>query len=155
MTRHHRTPSASIVFVSREGESGTEVLLQHRNQTHMLPNIWDGVGGHVEAGESVREAAQRELKEEVGLDIAIEDLSFLMVTHNQISPTERYYNFFFKTARFNGTPEILEPHKHDALQWFSLKNLPSPIITDRNLALTHWQEPLGFLELNTESDVKK
>lgn len=61
-------PTVHIWFYSANGK----ILLQQRGphkQTH--PLLWDvSVAGHVEAGESVTVAAQREVREEIGLEIA-------------------------------------------------------------------------------------
>lgn len=44
------------------------VLLLHRNRP---PNqgLWNGVGGHIEAGETPRQACLREIREETGFDV--------------------------------------------------------------------------------------
>ncbi|MDY6846026.1 MAG: 8-oxo-dGTP diphosphatase, partial [Chloroflexota bacterium] len=45
-----------------------QVLMLHRN---FPPNqgLWNGVGGHIEPGETARQAVIREVKEETGYDI--------------------------------------------------------------------------------------
>ena len=50
--------------------SGTKILLQKRALCKDIqPGKWDtAVGGHVDAGECVVDAARRELKEELGID---------------------------------------------------------------------------------------
>lgn len=48
-----------------------EILLQKRSNSD---NIWGLPGGAVELGESIEEAAIREIKEETGLDIKVEYL---------------------------------------------------------------------------------
>lgn len=62
----HRT-SAHVLFVNDAGQ----VLLRLRDDRPDLPypNQWDLVGGAVEAGETIMEAAVREVKEEIGLDV--------------------------------------------------------------------------------------
>jgi 8-oxo-dGTP diphosphatase len=59
--------SAHVLFVNASGE----VLLRLRDDRADLPypNQWDLVGGAVEAGETITEAALREVKEEIGLDV--------------------------------------------------------------------------------------
>jgi 8-oxo-dGTP diphosphatase len=60
--------------------SGDDVLLlRHSDASDRFPGRWNGIGGHVEAGECVRAAARRELREETGLDLA--DLSLRGVVH--------------------------------------------------------------------------
>ena len=43
------------------------ILLLKRKPDDFLPNHWEVPGGHVEAGETLPEAMQRELEEETGL----------------------------------------------------------------------------------------
>jgi 8-oxo-dGTP pyrophosphatase MutT (NUDIX family) len=59
--------SAHVLFVNASGE----VLLRLRDARADLPypGQWDLVGGAVEAGETITEAARREVKEEIGLDV--------------------------------------------------------------------------------------
>jgi 8-oxo-dGTP diphosphatase len=53
-----------LVFLTR----GNEVLLIKRGADRaVFPNQYNGLGGHVEKGESVLEAARREVEEESGL----------------------------------------------------------------------------------------
>ncbi len=55
-------------IVLREGEGGPEVLLLRHRAGH-----WDFPKGHVEEGESEEQTALREVKEESGLSVAIEE----------------------------------------------------------------------------------
>ena len=65
--------------------NGEDVLLiQRAPGAHLFPGMLNGVGGHVERGENVMSAAQRELREETGLDIP--DLSLCCVLHADEGP---------------------------------------------------------------------
>ncbi|MDE5539880.1 MAG: NUDIX hydrolase, partial [Bacilli bacterium] len=53
----------------------SQVLLQKRSPNKRFhPNKWALCAGHVDAYESLEEAAIREIKEEVGLDVDLKDL---------------------------------------------------------------------------------
>jgi 8-oxo-dGTP diphosphatase len=52
-------------------QSGDDVLMLKGAPTKRLyPNLWNGVGGHLEAGEDILSSVRREVKEETGLEIA-------------------------------------------------------------------------------------
>jgi 8-oxo-dGTP diphosphatase len=54
----------TLVFIQRNGEL---LLLKGAPHKRLWANLYNGIGGHVEQGESIRDAALREIKEEVGL----------------------------------------------------------------------------------------
>lgn len=58
--------------------SNDEILLQTRNSQVMFPNMMDiSFSGHIKAGETSLEAAIREGKEELGIDLEIDKLQYL------------------------------------------------------------------------------
>jgi 8-oxo-dGTP pyrophosphatase MutT (NUDIX family) len=59
-------PAIAVILINREGK----VLLQKRSDV----KLWGIPSGHVEPGETVEEAAVREVKEETGLNIKITKL---------------------------------------------------------------------------------
>lgn len=68
----------AIVFLYRKGPEGLELLWQRRSDSiSRFPGYYDiSAGGHVNLGESVVEGAIREAREEIGAEIAPEDLEF-------------------------------------------------------------------------------
>jgi 8-oxo-dGTP diphosphatase len=63
----HAARLATVAFV----RSGDDVLLmRHPDGSDRFAGRWNGIGGHVEAGEGIQAAARRELREESGLDVA-------------------------------------------------------------------------------------
>ncbi|AMB94990.1 hypothetical protein HMPREF3090_02965 [Aerococcus sp. HMSC23C02] len=117
----------------------------------MLPQQWDLISGHVEAAESVRQAIVREAKEEIGIELDVDDLDFVLLSHNRINRDTTYYNIFFTSQRFQGQPHILEPEKHDALDWFPLDDLPSPLVKDRKLALEALRTGQTYVEVDFDA----
>ncbi|AOV97231.1 dihydroneopterin triphosphate diphosphatase [Edwardsiella hoshinae] len=66
---YKRPESVLVVIYARQ--SGRVLMLQRRDD----PDFWQSVTGSLEAGESAPQAAQREVKEEVGIDIVDEHLT--------------------------------------------------------------------------------
>lgn len=66
---YKRPESILVVIYARQG--GRVLMLQRRDD----PDFWQSVTGSLESGESPSQAAQREVKEEVGIDIVKEHLT--------------------------------------------------------------------------------
>lgn len=119
---------ASYVIFRRDNS----VLLQLRQNTGYMDGHWaTAAAGHVEAGESAEAAALREAHEELGVEIAAEDLVPLTAMHRfqpQGTALEQRVDFFFSTEQWAGEPCIMEPHKAADLQWFALDELPAPLV---------------------------
>lgn len=60
--------SARLVTLSFVLNGDDVLLLRHRESSDRFAGHWNGVGGHVEPGECIRDAALRELREETGLE---------------------------------------------------------------------------------------
>ncbi|MDR0702748.1 MAG: NUDIX domain-containing protein [Azoarcus sp.] len=98
------------------------ILLLRRAGTGFFDGLYSLPGGHVEEGESIHQAAARELEEETGLRLAPGDLDWFGVTHRR-SDTNRI-DFFLRARRWQGEPRLCEPNKCDVLGWFTRDALP-------------------------------
>ncbi len=66
---------------------GDEVLLIRRAPNRrVFPNRYNGVGGHVEPGEDLRQAARREIAEETGISVETLRLAGLVLIDTHTSP---------------------------------------------------------------------
>mgnify|MGYP001050837068 FL=1 len=73
-----------------------EVLLQYRCADKKLyPNMWDtSFAGHIDAGESSIQAVIREGKEELGIDVDLEKLEFIMTMVEKVKYEQIVSNEF-------------------------------------------------------------
>ena len=120
---------AAYVFLLRETDAGTGVLLQLRQNTGYMDDHWAAAAaGHVEKGETAYDAARREALEEIG----VEDLELTFVTSMQrtrsAEPIDERIDFFFTARSWSGEPRIVEPAKCADLRWCLLEELPDPVV---------------------------
>jgi 8-oxo-dGTP pyrophosphatase MutT (NUDIX family) len=123
MDRFQVIPAAYVVL-----RRGDQVLLLLRANTGYMDGYWAVPAGHVEKDESVLAAAIREVREEVGVEIAPADLVPITAMHRTGG-----------TGEWTGEPRLLEPEKADGLDWFALDKLPDPVVPHeaRVLAALH------------------
>ena len=125
---------AAYVLLTRPSSRGTEVLLQLRGAAaSYMPHHWaSGAAGHVEYGESVAVAAAREAHEELGITLDPADLQPLCALQRtepgNPDPVEQRVDFFLLAERWAGEPAVQEPGKCERLGWFTLDELPSPVV---------------------------
>jgi 8-oxo-dGTP diphosphatase len=123
---------ATYVFLLRPAPmpGGREVLLQLRRGTGYMDEHWAAaVAGHVERGESVFDAAQREAGEEVGISgVGLQAWCAMQRTGTSGDPVDERVDYFFTATTWTGTPRIVEPDKCADLRWFNLDALPTPVV---------------------------
>lgn len=140
--RHAGIPTGVHVVL----DEGDRVLLMRRAGTGFFDGLYSLPGGHLEEGESVRETAVREMREELGIDIDTAELAVVGVVHRR-SDTNRI-DFFLRASRWSGTPHIAEPDKCDDLRWFERDALPAATVPYVRAALLAgagpWIRELGW-----------
>ena len=103
---------ASYVYLLREGDAGTEVLLQLRQGTPYMDGHWAAAAaGHVERGETAYDAARREALEELGVTDVSLDLVFTMQRTQHGEAIDERVDWFFTARSWTGTPRVVEPDK--------------------------------------------
>ncbi|CAN5120986.1 NUDIX hydrolase [soil metagenome] len=113
-----------------------EVFIVFQNKVllrrHDKYGIWLSVGGHIELNEDPNEAALREVKEEVGLDIRL-DNSLLPPTKATDTAQDLIPPFFLGRHRIN------ETHEHITFIYFATSNTDHlNLSTTEKSADVHW-----------------
>jgi len=85
---------------------------------------WTMTGGKVDFGETLKEAAVREVFEETG--IKVKDLKLISVT-DDIVKDAHFVTIGFLCEDFEGEAKVMEPDEIVEWKWFGLNNLPSPL----------------------------
>ena len=102
------------------------VFLVHRSPSKAwYPNVWDLPGGHLEPGENSRQALVRELREELGVDIAPPTGKALLVRREADVLLE-----VWRVEEWVGDIVNAAPDEHDGFGWFSLDEAISLDLAD-------------------------
>jgi len=126
-------PVTVHLFFLRENQ----ILLLRRFNTGFRDGEYSVPAGHLDGGETVMAAAIREAKEEVGVDLVMDDMVFSSVMH-RIEDDERV-DFFVHVRKWQGELFNAEPEKCDDLRWVKIDALPVNIIPYVKQALeNHW-----------------
>lgn len=109
-----------VVFIIN---SKGQVLLQKRSSKKKLwPNMWDiTAGGHVLAGEFGFEATIRECKEEIGVELTKNDLTFLGSTKSTNIKGEiinnQFNEFYIANKEIDETKLKLQEEEVSEIKW--------------------------------------
>jgi ADP-ribose pyrophosphatase YjhB (NUDIX family) len=125
-----------------------QILLLQRQNTGYMDGYWSLPAGHHDGGQTLKEAMCREAKEEAGVNIQPEDLTFIHVMHRHQANDGERIDFFFGCTSWTGSITNAEPHKCSALTWFSPDALPSNLVPSVKHALQH----IAAQEMYSEED---
>lgn len=114
-----RFPVVVHVMLKRGGA----VALLKRAGTGFMDGYYALPGGHQEQGESVSQAARRELMEELGVE-AVVLVPVCVLPYR--SGRHQGINFVFACPEYNGSAKINEPEYSAELVWVAAGELPHP-----------------------------
>jgi len=101
--------------------------------------------GHVDENESALEAAIREAKEEIGIDLKKESLRHAITMHNNFLD-KIYMNLFFEVLSYDGEISNKEPHKCEEIQFFAPSSLPGQMVPYVKQAIMAFGNGLSYYE---------
>lgn len=110
------------IFIINEKK---QVLLEKRSANKRFdPNKWALCAGHVDSKESLENAALRELKEEVGLNISITDLK--PFAEKELSKKEKnshITHFFYVKSNLKENEFVIQKEELSEVKWFFLDDV--------------------------------
>lgn len=145
MSKKHAFVSAVHLFLM---DSSGKILLARRFNTGYEDGNYSVVAGHVEEGETIRQAAQREAMEEAGISIDLKDLEFFHVMQRRREKAHHpdRIDFFVVVKKWKGDPAIMERDKCDDLAWCELDAIPENTIPYIKQAILAYQNKKKFSE---------
>jgi 8-oxo-dGTP diphosphatase len=96
------------------------LLLRGGPGKRLWPNLYNGVGGHVEPGEDIYAANLREVKEETGLDVG--EVRLRGIVHADAGDPVSGILFFVFAAV--AASQNVTPSSEGTLEWLPTANLP-------------------------------
>ncbi len=117
-------------------DRGEVLLIRRGEKAKNEPLTWALPGGAVDFGETIDTAAAREMREELGINIAVNGHS---PAYDHLLPdTRQHWITMVVYAKLEGgTPTIMEPEKCAEIGWFSVDTLPSPASEMLKPAITY------------------
>jgi 8-oxo-dGTP pyrophosphatase MutT (NUDIX family) len=138
--------SAVFPIIKKKKKTGIQILLHRRQNTGYQDGKWDIAGsGHVNKNETAQAALIRECKEEIGIDVKLEDIDFVHLSH-RLSKDRIYYDIYFVIKFYLGTPTIMEADKCSEMEWFFINNLPIDIIDCRKQDILNYLGKIYYSE---------
>jgi len=143
----------SSIYLIIKNENG-EVLLQRRQGTKLWPGYLALPAGHIDEGENAYEAAIREAREELGIEIATNDIVDTFVANRKNKSLPPYYDVYFEISKYVGEIKIAEPEKCSELVWCSPFNLPDDMIDFEKEAMENNANGIKFSVTYADNEKK-
>lgn len=90
---------ATLCYLRKNGKT---LMLRSLKNGHFKENLWNGLGGKLEKGETPEECVIRETEEESGYKISNPKLVGLLTFPNQNSDGNDWYVFVYKATKLFG-----------------------------------------------------
>lgn len=121
------SPKVGVGIIVLKEIAGKKYVMLHQRKRMFGKNYWGSGGGHLELGESLQEAALRELREEAGENLKVKNVRFLGVVNFTQLPPKHYVDISFAAELVQGEPGNNSPQETTDWQWFPLDDLPRPL----------------------------
>lgn len=102
--------------------SNNEILLQKRSMNKRFnPGKWGLCAGHVDSGESLEDATIREIKEEIGLDLTVDELHTFTEREVNIKEKNSHIAYFYYLVTDKKEDEfVIQEEELSEVKWFNV-----------------------------------
>lgn len=144
MKRGEDFVGVSVVYFCHDGKGN--ILFNKRGKNCRDEHgTWDIGGGRLEFGDTVENTLRKEITEEYSTDVLeFEFLGYRDVHREQGGKKTHWIALDFKVLVNREMAKNGEPHKFDAVEWFTLQNLPTPLFSQLPTFLEKYKDKLSF-----------
>lgn len=117
---HGQQVITACAFIHRKVDGEEKVFLPKRADTKkFLPGKYEIPGGHIDYGEDVEDGLIREIREELGVEVALGDPFAVFTYTNEVKGSHSIEVVYF--AQVVGNPEAItiDPDDHSSYDWFN------------------------------------
>ncbi|MFP4022781.1 MAG: nucleotide triphosphate diphosphatase NUDT15 [Candidatus Paceibacterota bacterium] len=139
MTQEQKPRVGVGVMIIKDGK----ILLAKRRGSHG-EGEYAFPGGHLEYMESFASCAQREVKEECGIEI--NNIRFQYLANVTKYAPKHYVHIGLVADWKSGEPKVLEPDKSESWNWYDVDSLPEPMFEMCKLAIQCQKNGENYLD---------
>ncbi len=125
MKKRNKLPISVQLLLEKEDK----ILLMKRKNTGYEDGKYSLPGGHVKANEEIRKALIREAKEEIGIQIDLQDIELYKVLNRKVNQEQEYVDFVFKANRWTGNITNEETDKCEEVKWVDVNEIPKETLS--------------------------
>lgn len=117
----------NVTYFCHDG-NGRFILNKRSIRCRDEHGCWDPGGGGIDFGDSIEATLRKEIREEYGTDvISFEELGYREVHREHEGKKTHWIAFDFKVLVDPSKVINGEPHKFDAVEWFTLDTIPEKV----------------------------
>jgi 8-oxo-dGTP diphosphatase len=129
MSKTNPFPPHKIIGVAVIWDDNQQILIDRRLPQGVMGGLWEFPGGKIEPGETIAECIQREIKEELGIEIAVgEHLITIDHTYTHLRVTLMVHH----CRLIKGIPQPIEC---DEICWVNLDDLDKFTFPQANIQI--------------------
>lgn len=110
----------ACAFIHKEVDGIEKVFLPKRADTKkFLPGKYEIPGGHIDYGEDIEAGLKREIREELGVDVALGDPFAIFTYTNEVKGSHSIEVVYFAQVIGNPDAITIDPDDHSSFGWFT------------------------------------
>lgn len=130
-----KNTSTTIITSAFIPKNKSFLIAKRADDDNFYPGYWELAGGKAEFGEHIEDAAAREIKEELGLDITAKHI--LAVRHylHDSNPNKQFIELFFLGKMRDENQEVVLSHEHSEFRWVTFADINKHDISPYTLSV--------------------